>query len=651
MDRHSLDILEFDRIRKLLAAHAQCSLGRELAATLEPSPDRARIARRLDELRNLRDLVAVRGLPPFGGITDVRPHIHRAVPPANLEPENFSAVADALRGVASLRRWFAEGATNPPPRNTASSKPPLPAPTPLTGPIAALASRIGDFSHLAERIDNVIDRRGKVRDDATPRLARIRAHCEQLRRDIADLFERLLRLSHITKLLQYPAATFHGDRMVLPLKSDHRGRIPGIIHRSSDSGQTLFIEPTQAVELNNAIIQRTQDEAEEIARILWELTHLIHLNQAALLATFDAVAVVDLIVAKLRMAKRFDMAIPIINPNHALSLRAARNPTLLAIAVDNKAAGAPERKVVPIDVRLGEDFDVLMVTGPNTGGKTAALKTVGLLALMAQTGLPIPAADGSTLPVFDDVLVDIGDEQSLQQSLSTFSAHLARVLEVLQRGTRNTLVLIDELGAGTDPDDGAALGRAVIDRLLDTGCLTMITTHLGALKAVGYEHPRVDNACVQFDYETLQPSYALTIGEPGNSSALIIAARLGMPTDLVSLAQRYLSERDRTLARAIAGTIESRRGAEEARKLADEARRAADEQARAAATEKQRLADEQQRFQNWVARINSLRPGETVRVKRFDREGKIVHVHLHKQLVKVAVGALELEVPLTDLDL
>ena len=623
MDEHSLDVLEYRRIRQLLAEHACCSLGRELAGTIEPSGDPARIERRLEELRQFRTLVAARGMPPFGGITDVRPLIRKAVPPVKLEPEDFSALADALRGVAGLRTFFVE----------------LPA---AMDSVAGLARRIGDFSSLADRINLVIDARGKVRDEATPRLARIRARCEELRRETRELFEHLLRQSSLTKLLQYPSATFHGDRMVLPLKSDHRGRIPGIIHRSSDSGQTLFIEPTQAVALNNSIIQLVQDENAEIGRILWELTHLVHLNQAGLLATLDAVAVVDLILAKLRMSQRLAMTIPQINAARTLKLRGARHPILMTM---------PDKQVVPIDVRLGEDFDVLIVTGPNTGGKTAALKTVGLLVMMAQSGLPIPAEEGSTLPVFDQVLVDIGDEQSLQQSLSTFSAHLARVLEVLRSGTRDTLVLIDELGAGTDPDDGAALGRAVIDQLLETGCLTMITTHLGALKAVGYEHPRVDNASVRFDYETLQPSYELKIGEPGNSSALIVAARLGMPTELISAAQRYLSERDRVLARAIAGTIESRRAAEDARKSAEAAEREFAEGRAAVAEEKRRLEEEQRRFAKWVERINALRAGDEVYVRKFARKGRVVRVRLDKQLVEVSVGALQAEVPLTEIEL
>ncbi|MCK6457165.1 MAG: DNA strand exchange inhibitor protein [Phycisphaerae bacterium] len=630
MDTHSLDILEFDRIRQLVAADARCSLGRELARGLQPSGDADWVIVRAQEFRQFARLAAERGLPPFGGITDVRPLVRAAVPPHTLEPEDCGALADALRGLAALRLHLRE----------------LGAEFDL---IAAIVEPIGDFRAIADRIDAIIDDRGRVRDDASPRLSRIRGRQQELRQELHVVFERLLRQSSITRLLQYPSSTFHDDRMVLPLKAEHRGRIPGVIHRSSDSGQTLFVEPTAAVELNNALIGLAQDEHDEIGRILWDLTHLVHLNQAALLDSLDRAAQLDLLTAKLVFAQRYRMTVPGIEPVGPLQLRNARHPLLLAMADERRAAGDEPPPVVPISLRLGEDFDVLIVTGPNTGGKTVALKTVGLLALMSQCGLPIPAEEGSTLPVFDDVLVDIGDEQSLQQSLSTFSAHLARTLEIVRRGSPRTLVLIDELGAGTDPDDGAALGRAIVARLLELACPTIITTHLGALKTVAYEEPRVDNAAVQFDYGTLQPTYELRIGEPGNSNALIIAARLGMPTEMVSAAQRFLDERDTALARAIAGTLESRRSAEQARQAAEETRAAAERRLAEARSLQAQLEAERTRYARWLERIMNLRPGESVRVKRFDREGRVVFVNVHKQLVRVAIGAIEIEVPLSEI--
>ncbi|MFO0972420.1 MAG: DNA strand exchange inhibitor protein [Phycisphaerae bacterium] len=513
--------------------------------------------------------------------------------------------------------------------------------------MAALAVRLGEFGFLAEKLGETLDRRGRIRDDATPRLARLRTRIVELRGELEACFARLLRQQTILKLLQYPGATLHGDRMVLPLRSDLRGRIPGVIHRSSDSGQTLFVEPTEAVELNNALIRLTQEESLEVGRILWELTQLVHRHAAALIDTFDALAIVDLLTAKHQLAMRHGLTIPELNRAGRVRLPRARHPLLLELAA---AAGGDGRTVVPIDVRLGEDFDALIITGPNTGGKTVALKTVGLAALMAQAGLPIAAAAGATVPVFSDVLVDIGDEQSLQQSLSTFSAHLTRILEIFRKADGGALVLLDELGAGTDPDDGAALGRAIVERLVELGSRSMVTTHLGALKALAYEQPRVDNAAVQFDYQALRPTYELRIGEPGNSNALIVAARLGMPTEMVSAAQRHLADRERSLARAIAGTVEARRSAEEARRLAEAAQRAAEQSAAAAEQERRKLAEEKARHERWVARINALRPGDAVHVRRFDRAGVVSAVMLHRQMVRVTVGAMEVEVAVTEVE-
>ncbi|MFQ5423415.1 MAG: endonuclease MutS2 [Phycisphaerae bacterium] len=630
MDDHTLDKLEFDRVRQMLAACAQSSFGRGLAMRVRPSRRRSQVTMWLDQARQFSEWVTVQGLPPFGGIRDVRDMVRRAVPPAKLEPEEFAELAATLNGVEALRHYFSgvgDGQIL----------------------IARLAARIGSFAAIAERIGAVIDSRGRVRDDASERLRRIRGEIEQIAQQTKRLFDHLVRDPAIVKFLQYPNATFHEDRVVLPLKSEQRGRVPGIVHRSSDSGQTLFVEPAQAVELNNKRIGLLQAEREEIGRILWELVHLVHLNQKELLSTLDAVALVDLLAAKTRFAQRYEMHIPEICHDHRMRLKQARNPILMATFNEAVEAGGACRTVVPIDVRLGDDFDIMLITGPNTGGKTATLKTVGLVVLMAQSGLPIPAAAGSHLPMFDGVYIDIGDEQSLEQSLSTFSAHLARILEVLQRAQKTTLVLFDELGSGTDPDEGAAIGRAIVDRLRAAGCLAMVTTHLGALKAIGFDRPRVDNASVQFDIETLRPTYELRIGEPGNSHAIAIASRLGMPKKMVESAKHHLTERGRALNRAIAGTLRSRRAAERARRDAENARV---EAARATLTAMDRSAEMEQArqaYEAWVERVKRLVPGDAVRVRRFDKPGRIVRVGLEKQKALVDIGNLEVEVPLTEL--
>lgn len=628
MDDHTLAKLEFSRIQELLSQHASCALGKQLALRVSPSRRLAQVRLWLTQTAEFRQWVDAQGFPPFGGIRDVRPHVKRAVPPAKLEPSEFAELASTLEGIGAVRRYFA-------PDNAPDS-------------IVRLAARVGDFQVIAERIHRVIDEQGEVRDTASERLWRIRQEIEKVRLQTRDLFDKLLRQSSITRYLQYPNATFHADRMVLPLKADQRGRIAGIVHRSSDSGQTLFVEPSEAVEHNNTRIKLLQDESEEIGRILWELTHLIHLNQKELLGTLVTLSVIDLLAAKVRFARKHQMVLAEINDDHHLRLHQARNPILLTLSEAAAADGSAPQSVVPIDVRLGDDFDVMIITGPNTGGKTAALKTVGLLVLMTQAGLPIPAEAGSTMPVFEGVWIDVGDEQSLQQSLSTFSAHLRRILDILQKARRSTLVLLDELGAGTDPDEGAAIGRAIVEHLLTSGCLAMLTTHLGALKSMALEEKRVDNAAVQFDLETLRPLYELRIGEPGNSNAIDIAARLGMPKRIVAAARRHLTGQFRALNRAIGSTLKSRREAERARRDAELARQEAARATLAALDRERALGDQLKNYTAWVERVMKLQPGDPVHVRKFDKAGRVVRVKLEKQQVSVDLGSMEVDVPLAD---
>lgn len=334
----------------------------------------------------------------------------------------------------------------------------------------------------------------------------------------------------------------------------------------------------------------------------------------------------------------------------ALDLRDARHPLLLDLVEREVESGSPRREVVPIDVRLGDDFDALVVTGPNTGGKTVTLKTVGLLAVMAQCGMPIPAAEGSRLPAYRDIHMDVGDEQSLQQSLSTFSSHLSNILRILARSDEHTLVLIDELGAGTDPDEGAAIGRAVLGELLKLKAKTIVTTHLSALKAVAFTTPRVDNAAVEFDTETLRPTYRLRIGEPGNSNALIIARRLGMPGRLIHDARQYLDDTARALNKAIAGTLESKREAEKARKAARDAESDARRQREEFEKQSRELHASREAFESWTNWLRELEPGDEVFLRTLNRGGNLVRVQLHRQTALVSAGRLEFEVDLDELD-
>ncbi len=629
VDAHTLEKLEFDQIRRILATCASCAVGKELAARITPSRKASQVALWRTQNIEFAAWTDAHGLPPLGGVRDVRGHIRRAIPPAKLEPEEFAEVASTLEAIIALRRYLGEAGE---PNET----------------IQKLAGRVGDFQPIVDRIRKVIDDRGCVVDRASDRLWRIRQDIDDARVQIRAVFDRILRQPHVSRYLQYPNATFHADRMVLPLRADQRGRVTGIIHRSSDSGQTLFVEPAEAVELNNTRVNLLQAESEEIGRILWELTHLIHLNQKELLRTLETVALIDLLTAKIRFAKKYDLVIPGLSEEPKLLLRRARNPILLTQGQDGDGQ-ADRVNVVPIDVRLGDDFDIMIITGPNTGGKTAALKTVGLIVVMAQSGLPIPADPGSTLPAFDGVWIDVGDEQSLHQSLSTFSAHMRRILEIVKRARPGTLVLLDELGAGTDPDEGAAIGRAIVEHLGQTKCLAMVTTHLGSLKSMALELPRIDNASVQFDLETLRPTYELCIGEPGMSNAIAIASRLGMPKTMVERAKRHLSSQHRALNRAIGQTLRSRRDAERSRKDAEAARAEAARATLAAMDRAKALEKEQLRYSTWLERVLTLRPGDPVRVAKFDNPGRIVRVRLEKQEASVDLGTMEVQVPLSEL--
>lgn len=631
MNESTLRKLEFDEIRETLAGFCSTALGKRLARTLDPSTKITVIRSWLTQLQEMQTACGIVGMPPLGGVHDIRQDVRASAFPTPLEAEALARISETLTATGPLCRWLERL-------------------SPLAPSMATLATRVSDFTAIAGVIDQAIDPRGQVRDYATPKLGSIRNAIESTRNQIKITFDRVLRHSSITKMLQYTGATFHEDRMVLPLKAEYRGRIQGIVHRTSDSGSTLFVEPSESVELNNTIVRLRDEESKEITQILRMLTQHVHLNAEGIQETLRAVGVLDLIAGKCRYAQARDGYCPQINDAGRLILYNARHPVLLELFDRQAKEGQPKKDVMPIDVRLGDDFDVLIITGPNTGGKTVTLKTVGLFALMTQCGMAIPAGEGSVMPVYDNIHIDIGDEQSLQQSLSTFSSHLATLLHILQHSTPRSLVLIDELGAGTDPDEGAAMGRAVLDELLHLGARAIVTTHLSSLKAVAFSTPRVDNAAVEFDVETLKPTYRLKLGEPGNSNALIIAKRLGMPARIVKRARQYFDERTQELSKAIAGTVQLRREAEEARKAAYEAEQQAAKQRTRFEEQRVELQRSQQQFDRWAEWINKVQPGDEVFVRPLNRIAKVVRLQLHRQLALVSARGMDLEVALRDLD-
>ncbi|MGC9317359.1 MAG: endonuclease MutS2, partial [Armatimonadota bacterium] len=408
--------------------------------------------------------------------------------------------------------------------------------------LADFSERLGLYEDLEERVERAIDEEGEVRDDASHELVRLRRREEDLREALHERLERILDRAAQSGAARERLIVQRGGRYCIPVASQHQNRVPGIIHDRSDSGATVFLEPQEVVDLGNRLRDAELAIEDEIRRILMELSQLIGTLASSLEADQRTLGVLDFICAKARLARRMGATNPMVREDRVFSLRGARHPML-----------TPE-EVVPIDVWGGEAFNTLIITGPNTGGKTVALKTVGLLTLMAQAGMHIPADPGSEISVFEEVFADIGDEQSIEQSLSTFSSHMTQIVKILHRVAAherrhrrkgveapvNALVLLDEIGAGTDPAEGAALAQAIIEQLHATGCITIVTTHYNDLKAFAYATEGIENASVEFDVRTLRPTYHLRIGEAGSSNALEIAQRLGLRRAITGRAAEFL---------------------------------------------------------------------------------------------------------------
>jgi DNA mismatch repair protein MutS2 len=464
-----------------------------------------------------------------------------------------------------------------------------------------------------------------------------------------------------------------GHHYVLPIAKEHRGEIQGSVHRTSASNETVYIEPQAIAEQSAQLSYLRSKEAKEIRRILRWLSAQVGQVADSLLGSLETLAELDLVFARGRYSLDYRHTPPDFNTEGRLALRGARHPLLEALfRAEYKKALAPvekpkegeepaeppappapvePRSVVPIDVHLGFQFRILVVTGPNTGGKTVALKTVGLLAMMAQSGLHIPAHQGSQLPVFDEILADIGDEQSLEQSLSTFSSHIRRVSSILTKTTEHSLILMDEMGAGTDPAEGAALGRAILDEVDSLGPLAIVTTHIGDLKTYAFTNPRAENAAVEFDLETLRPRYRLHIGDIGQSNALQIARRLALPEHLVARAARYLEAGAGKHLPELEIVQKLRKDAEDARQSALAAQAEADRSREAL---NQRLGDLQRQAENDARMVEArarLQPGDRVVVPRFgyDRPGRIVKLDAKKKTATVSIGMMKWDVAIDEL--
>jgi DNA mismatch repair protein MutS2 len=548
MTPHSLRVLEYDAIRARVVEQASCTLGQERALAMEPG-GREEVVRRLQaETAEAVWLLDTTGGVPLGGIHDTRTAIRVAAAAGILEPGVLLLVADTAAAGRKLKTYLLQKREHVP-------------------NLAELAHRIGEFPLVEQSIREAIGENAEVRDEASPTLSRLRKELRVIRGRMTDRLNSILRGPGYRDMIQDPVITTRDGRYCIPVKSEYRTQFGGLVHDQSSSGATVFMEPTAVVELGNELRQVEVRERQEVERILRDLTATVGRFADDLAATVDTLGELDFIIARAKLSLAMDGAAPEINGEGFIALRRARHPLLSG-------------EVVPIDLELGRKDTVLVITGPNTGGKTVSLKTAGLLALMAQSGLQIPADSGSTLPVFQGVYADIGDEQSIQQSLSTFSGHIRNIAEILKQvektGSRS-LVLLDEVGAGTDPTEGAALAKAILQHLHGKGARTIATTHYGELKEFAYSTEGVENASVEFDTQSLRPTYRLLIGIPGTSNAFAIAQRLGLPQPIVEAARGMIGTDRAVLSEVIQRLAEDQRSAETDSRKASQAAREIEE--------------------------------------------------------------------------
>jgi DNA mismatch repair protein MutS2 len=577
LNGNSFRALEFESIRAALLSFAGSSGGRERLQALAPRTDVASVRQSLARTSQAVAVVAVAGRQPYHDLPDVAEAVAQArVEGLHLEPPALTDIASFIEGSTDIARRVTRCGEHAP-------------------QLAALAGRVEDASTIAQAIRRAILPSGEISDDASPKLRETRRAITRLRERLHSVMESFLRGKDADRLLQDKLVTTRNDRYVLLLKAEQRGQLPGIIHGSSGSGASFFVEPLPAVELNNDIVALVEEERAEVVRILRELTGAVGARAPDLLQAVEVMGELDELQARALLAREMRAAPPAIADELRLELRDARHPLLMPRVAER--AGAPRRSSadpVPVTIRVGFGSPVLVISGPNTGGKTVALKTVGLLVLMAQCGLHIPAAEGSILPVFRRIYADIGDEQSIAQNLSTFSAHLAAVVEMTRDLALPALVLLDEVGAGTDPTEGGALGVAIVDAFRRQGAMVVATTHHGLMKA--YAQSTAGVACASFGYDprSYEPTYRLDLGAPGRSLALEMAERLGLPKQIVDDAR---ARRNATEAQAeeLLKTLELKEAALQREEERVSALRREVEQARESARAEERALAERKR--------------------------------------------------------
>jgi DNA mismatch repair protein MutS2 len=588
MSRTAQDVLEFDKLRELLRLRTTCAPGQRTVKALEPGTNRAALESAFALIREAQEWLRTGRELGFGALADPQGWLERIEGAgAVLEPPEFRDAASLLETAAWLRLQFREEAT----------KFPL---------LAASAASLGDFRDVHAAIRRCVLPNGEISDDASSALRRIRASITQTRDSIQKTLKQILRARNAEPGEDY--VTLRNERFVIPVRAEQRRSVQGVVHGASGTGQTVFMEPFETVEPNNQLVQLGEDEAAEIVRILLELTEKLQVIREPLLAAVETIAELDSAFSRARFAQEFDAAIPEFSESSELRLVDARHPVL-----EDKLR-KENRAIVPMSLSLGADERVLVISGPNTGGKTVALKTTGMAALAAQSGIPV-TAQRAVLPLFDRVLVDIGDEQSIAADLSTFSAHMLNLKGMLEAATPQSLVLVDEMGTGTAPEEGAALAVALLDEFRAKNCIVLATTHHDRLKTYASTTPGVVNAAVEFDDVNLRPTYRLMVGVPGGSSGIAIAQRLGIADGIMEKARSLLTPESREAADLIAYLHRSRDELERMQKQMAAERQALEEERKKLRTEwverqqrrikelEAQFAEMQKRFDENVARV------------------------------------------------
>ncbi len=606
LNRHH-KVLELDKVLELLASYCSVADAKALARSLEPANVLYEAAALVNQTSAAYVLMARYGAPSFGAVKNVNSALSRAAAGGMLSLRELLDIAEVLRVIRSVSEWRFD---NP----GADSC------------LDVYFSSLMPNRSLEQEITTAIVSEEEVSDLASPALADIRRKKRARAQSIREKLDAILRSSHYQKMLQEPIITQRAGRFVIPVKAEHRSEVPGLVHDTSGSGATVFIEPMAVVEANNDIKVLESREKEEIERIVAALSAAAGDYGDTIKHNYESLVELNLIFAKAQLGYRMKASVPKLNSIGKIDLKKARHPLL------------DPKRVVPIDVHLGTEFDTLVITGPNTGGKTVSIKTVGLMCLMAACGLLIPCADESDVCIFKNVFADIGDEQSIEQSLSTFSSHMVNIVSILEQSDEESLVLIDELGAGTDPVEGAALATAILERLHLNGAKVAATTHYAELKTYALQTARVENACCEFDVNTLKPTYRLLIGVPGRSNAFAISEKLGMDPALIERAKEFVSE-ESTRFETVVDSLERSRLSMESEKAAVETVRREYEEKLRAAEEKLRDADALLKKEYEKAQAEAMRITESA---RREANALLLEVDKLRKEMKTTADAAEL---------